>query len=225
MMRLQSDNWRRLFMARYVPTTDQVNELRGELMEVLNDYVLMAVFNGISGPDDVYRVFFSMLNGLRGDEDLCREPSFLTMQREEAVNSARHLLQVLEEIDILATDSLGLADAWPRWVDTRWEYSGVHERFKPLRELALVWKIDLTAAVAKARGGRRPRFKAPEEVLDWLRPYVEMCTKETPPLNPSIELVAGFMGCHPNNIRYHLHNPPDWDWSDWEAVLTDLSKK
>jgi hypothetical protein len=105
----------------------------------------------------VSRQFFSMLNGLRGDEDLCREPSFLAMQREKGVNTARCLLKVLGEIDdVLAIDLLGVEDAWPLWVNIRREYSGVHERFEPLRKLALVWKIDLTVAPLLGRPATGP---------------------------------------------------------------------
>jgi hypothetical protein len=205
-------------MSEYTPNIDAVNQLRGELIEVLNDYLLLVMFNGISGPDDVQRLFFSLLNGLRGDEDLSSEPSFLARQREEGVTTARRLLQVLGEIDdVLATGLLGVADSWPRWVSIRWEYAGVHERSKPLRELALGWKIDLTALVSLGRPRGSFDYPTPESIVMWLGPHIRALRNEH--RSPTKDRVAEAVNLPTDTMMHHVRR--HFKWTELLAAVKD----
>jgi hypothetical protein len=189
-------------MSEYTPNIDAVNQLRGELIEVLNDYVLLVMFNGISSPDDVQRLFFSLLNGLRGDEDLSSEPSFLARQREEGVTAARRLLQVLGEIDDVRADDLrGVAEALPRWVAIREEYAGVHERFESLRTLALVWGIDVSALVRRGRPAVTSRKYTKETFWPAVREARALLRKRGHQ-HPSQERIAEILGV---SVRYYYN--------------------
>jgi hypothetical protein len=149
------------------------------------------------------------------------------LKQEEALDSANELLYLIADVKRMAeTDAVAIL------TDACTKYSVVYESFKPLWALVKAWGVDVSGlddwegdideviTKAKARGGRPPRFKSREEVLDWLRPGIEAYAKGTFPVTPSIELVAGRMGYHSNTIRLHIHPY----WPDWESVLTDFFK-
>lgn len=139
-------------------------------------------------------------------------PSELDRQHGEAAHEwemVKYLRGMIQNLDTLAaTDLQKLTDEWPGIL------KALEAKFKG---------EDIGEAVASLRrGGRPPRFRGREDVLNWLRPQVEAIINDN--LNPSIEMVAGYIDCHENNIRHHIHNPPHWDWPDWEAVVEDIKK-
>ena len=185
---------------RISPGDQEVSHLRSQLMETADDYVVLYLMRGVRDFDDMFL------------------PLPVLAQREEAAwQTANALWDLVERIDALAgTPSLG--DEWADLL-AAWEiYDGEHEGFKPMRVVAKAWGIDPGDTVTN-RGGRPPKFKASEDVLDWIRPQVEAIIKDGS--YPAIEMVAAYLDCHENTIRLHIRPY----WPDWESVLAALEHK
>ena len=177
-------------MAGYVPTYDDYSDLRHRFMELIQDYFLVVKFSGLGGPDDV---------GLG--------PEILAMKFERAENTVNNLMKIVQTMDFLA-DSPGvkdLHDSWFNLVDILDGYSGVHERFKPLREMAKAWDMDIGEEVANRVG--RPKgsskYQTPESILELVGPYIKALKGEGK--HPTRALVAEGIGVDESttsNYRY-----------------------
>jgi hypothetical protein len=142
-------------MSEYRPTIEEVDQLVDDLVAALNNHILVLLFNGISGPDDVDQLSLAYTDWLKGDGDPSLEQPFLTQHRKEAVAVTRRLLGVFFEIQaVVANGFQGVEEGWSRWVSIRDEHSHADGRFKDLRELAHTWGIDVVGVAELVRRGR-----------------------------------------------------------------------
>ena len=173
-------------MADNVPTYDDYSDLRRKYMELVVDYSLVVEFNGLGGPDDVGR-----------------GPDILAMKLKWAMRAAKGLTAVVEAMDFFANspDLKDLHNEWPHFVATFDWYSGRHERFKLLRDLAKLWNIHVDGE--EVRRGGRPKGSTMhltrESIVEWLRPYIKSLDAEGK--HPTRALVAELAGVVPETLR------------------------
>jgi hypothetical protein len=154
-------------MARYVSTVEEFNRLRGQLMELAKDYLLL------------YR-----MNGVRNIVDLHLDRIDRSERAEAALQSAKDLIAQVERIEALAdTDAEALGDVWQEVLDLLEDYSfdyvevktgvvhRVHEPFKPLWVAAKALglsdgKIEEEAAKLR-RGDRETPISITHLKLSW----------------------------------------------------------
>jgi hypothetical protein len=140
-------------MARYVPTIEEFNTLRGQLTELAKDYLLLY-----------------QMDGVRNNVDLHLDRIDRSERAEAALQSTKDLIAQVERIEGLAeTDAEALGDEWQDVLDILEHYSfhyvdvetgvvhSVHEPFKPLWVAARALGLDtgeIDEAVANLRRGR-----------------------------------------------------------------------
>jgi hypothetical protein len=202
-------------MAGYVPTVEEFERVRGQLMELAKDYLILYQMNGVQNIVDLYID--------------CSEKA------KEALQSAKDLMAHVEHIEALAeTDAEALGDEWQDVLDILEDYSfhhvdvesgvvhRVHESFKPLWVAAEALGLHtggMGEAIANLRRGR-PRgssmYQSPESILEWLGPYVKTCKEGG--RYPTRELVASYANVVVDTMMYHVKK----HFSGWVVMLAAL---
>ena len=199
-------------MADNVPAYDAYDaylKLRHRFIERIEDYFLVCQFGGFSGPDD-----------------FGQGPAHLAFMYEAAMHKVNHLIEVVRAMDARANLPIGTSvqesmDLPPSFSDMMELSSDMHDRLKPLRELAKAWEKDIGEEVDKQVGKPvgRPKgssmYPTSESIVKWLGPHIKALWDEGK--HPTRDLVAERVGFETDTMMHHVRQ-----FFIWERLLETL---